>query len=158
MRAAGLPVPLSRFVRAAGEVAVAAREVGFPALVRASRTLGGAGGGVARDLAELEAAVAHGLRQSPVGEVLVERLANFVFFSQGFSQIEQSGDEFIVVEIFFRFILLKDLAQVVEPYVDGLDGCFWATIFKRRQGCGLSAMKEHKWSVLLVRERPLIVV
>ncbi|MDO9173075.1 MAG: carbamoyl-phosphate synthase large subunit, partial [bacterium] len=73
MIAAGLPVPVSRFVRAAGEVADAAREVGFPALVRASRTLGGAGGGVARDLAGLEAAVAHGLRQSPVGEVLVER-------------------------------------------------------------------------------------
>ena len=73
MIAAGLPVPVSRFVRAVGEVADAAREVGFPALVRASRTLGGAGGGVARDLAELETAVAHGLRQSPVGEVLVER-------------------------------------------------------------------------------------
>ncbi len=70
---AGLPVPVSRFVRAVDEVVDAAREVGFPALVRASRTLGGAGGGVARDLAELEAAVAHGLRQSPVGEVLVER-------------------------------------------------------------------------------------
>ena len=70
---AGLPVPPSRFVTSLDQVADAAAEIGFPALVRASRTLGGAGGGVAADLDELLRIAAHGLRQSPVGEVLVER-------------------------------------------------------------------------------------
>ena len=70
---AGLPIPPSRSVHSLDEVREAAAVIGFPALVRASRTLGGTGGGIARDAAELERAVAHGLRQSPVGEVLVER-------------------------------------------------------------------------------------
>jgi carbamoyl-phosphate synthase large subunit len=73
MLESGLPVPASRAVHTLDEARASIDEVGFPALVRASRTLGGTGGGVARDAAELEQAVAHGLRRSPVGEVLIER-------------------------------------------------------------------------------------
>ncbi len=50
-----------------------AAQVGYPVLVRPSFTLGGTGGGIAYDEAELIEAVKHGCRQSPVGQVLVEQ-------------------------------------------------------------------------------------
>jgi len=73
MRAAGVPVPPSVTCRDLAGAGEAAREIGFPALVRASFTLGGTGGGIAETAADLARVVAHGLRQSLVGEVLVER-------------------------------------------------------------------------------------
>lgn len=47
-------------------------EVGFPVVIRPSFTLGGAGGGIARDQGELERIVSQGLALSPEHEVLVE--------------------------------------------------------------------------------------
>ncbi len=46
--------------------------LGFPVVVRPSFTLGGAGGGIAHDAAELQEIVSQGLELSPVGEVLIE--------------------------------------------------------------------------------------
>ncbi len=45
----------------------------FPVLIRPSFTLGGSGGGVAHSEAELREKCARGLRESPVGQVLVEQ-------------------------------------------------------------------------------------
>lgn len=73
MLAAGVPVPVSHFVYSLEEAWQAVAEIGFPALVRASFTLGGTGGGVAEGPDDFTAVVAHGLRSSPVGEVLIER-------------------------------------------------------------------------------------
>ncbi|MGC8724582.1 MAG: carbamoyl-phosphate synthase large subunit [Acidobacteriota bacterium] len=47
-------------------------EVGFPAILRPSYTLGGAGGGVARDEGRFAELLAYGLAASPVHSVLVE--------------------------------------------------------------------------------------
>ena len=47
-------------------------QVGFPTVVRPSFTLGGSGGGIARDAREFERIVKHGLELSPVGKVLLE--------------------------------------------------------------------------------------
>ena len=46
--------------------------LGFPIVVRPSFTLGGSGGGIARNLEEFKAIVAHGLDLSPTTEVLLE--------------------------------------------------------------------------------------
>ena len=73
MHAAGVPVTESHFVYSVAEAREAIGEIGYPALVRASFTLGGTGGGIAAGPEEFEAIVAHGLRSSPVGEVLIER-------------------------------------------------------------------------------------
>jgi carbamoyl-phosphate synthase large subunit len=73
MIAANVPVPTSHFVYSLAEAWTAVEEIGFPALVRASFTLGGTGGGVAEKREEFEAVVSHGLRSSPVGEVLIEQ-------------------------------------------------------------------------------------
>jgi carbamoyl-phosphate synthase large subunit len=73
MITAGVPVPVSHFVHSLEEAWAAIEEIGFPALIRASFTLGGTGGGVAEGVEDFAAVVAHGLRSSPVGEVLIER-------------------------------------------------------------------------------------
>ncbi|MEM7333986.1 MAG: carbamoyl-phosphate synthase large subunit [Chloroflexota bacterium] len=73
MIASNVPVPVSRYVHSVEEAWEAVEEIGFPTLIRASFTMGGAGGGVANTRDEFEAVVSHGLRQSPVGEVLIER-------------------------------------------------------------------------------------
>ena len=49
-----------------------AGELGFPVVLRPSFTMGGAGGGIARDEDELVRIVSQGLELSPAGEVLVE--------------------------------------------------------------------------------------
>ncbi|MCP4363020.1 MAG: carbamoyl-phosphate synthase large subunit [Chloroflexi bacterium] len=73
MLAANVPVPDSHFVYSLEEAWTAVAEIGFPALVRASFTLGGTGGGVAEGPEDFAAIVSHGLRSSPVGEILIER-------------------------------------------------------------------------------------
>ena len=47
-------------------------EIGYPVVLRPSFTLGGAGGGIAHDEAELTLIVSQGIELSPAGEVLVE--------------------------------------------------------------------------------------
>ncbi len=47
-------------------------EVGFPAIIRPSFTLGGTGGGIAYNREEYEFQVSHGLDLSPISEVLIE--------------------------------------------------------------------------------------
>ncbi len=69
----GLKMPRSVIAKNPADVLVLAAEVGYPLLVRPSFTLGGTGGGIAHDEAELMAAVEHGCRNSPVGEVLVDQ-------------------------------------------------------------------------------------
>ncbi|MGA1633205.1 MAG: carbamoyl-phosphate synthase large subunit, partial [Phycisphaerales bacterium] len=68
----GLETPRSRYVRTVDEALAAADELGYPLVLRPSFTLGGKGGGVAYDRAQLVTAIARGIADSPVGEVLVE--------------------------------------------------------------------------------------
>ncbi len=69
----GLKMPASVITKTPAEALQLAAQVGYPLLVRASFTLGGAGGSVACNEAELIEAVQHGVRQSPVGQVLVDQ-------------------------------------------------------------------------------------
>ncbi|MCC7360404.1 MAG: carbamoyl-phosphate synthase large subunit [Anaerolineales bacterium] len=73
MLAAGLAVPQSGLARTVAEAEALAAQVGYPCLIRPSFTLGGSGGGIAADPDQLVALAAHGLRESPVGEVLIEQ-------------------------------------------------------------------------------------
>jgi carbamoyl-phosphate synthase large subunit len=68
----GLEVPKSGFATTLEEAAAVAREVGLPAIIRPSRTLGGTGGSIAETAADYEAAVAWGLEASPIRQVLIE--------------------------------------------------------------------------------------
>ncbi len=73
MAKAKVPTLPSRAVYSLEAAREAAKEVGFPVMVRVAYTLGGKGGGVARTWDELGEVVTRGLRASPVGQVLLER-------------------------------------------------------------------------------------
>ncbi|MEK6224794.1 MAG: carbamoyl-phosphate synthase large subunit [Chloroflexota bacterium] len=67
------PVPESITAHSVEDALAFAARVGYPLVVRPAFTLGGTGGGVANDPAELTARVTSGVAASPIGQVLVER-------------------------------------------------------------------------------------
>jgi carbamoyl-phosphate synthase large subunit len=73
MRRIGLDTPQGRTVTSVADALDAAAEVGYPAIIRPSFTLGGTGGGVAYNRAEFEELVEHALELSPVHSTLIER-------------------------------------------------------------------------------------
>ncbi|GAB1421787.1 carbamoyl-phosphate synthase large subunit [Anaerolineales bacterium] len=72
MEEIGLKSPASEVVSNVEDALEVAKVIGYPLLIRPSFTLGGSGGGVAYDEADLRRIVASGVQQSPVGEVLVD--------------------------------------------------------------------------------------
>jgi carbamoyl-phosphate synthase large subunit len=68
----GLKSPKSEVVDNVEDAIRVAETLGYPVLVRASFTLGGTGGGVAYNEAELREIAARGIKLSPVGEVLID--------------------------------------------------------------------------------------
>jgi len=72
MERIGIECARGQLVRSVDEAVAALEQVGLPAIIRPSFTLGGEGGGIATTRAELMEIVERGLALSPVGEVLVE--------------------------------------------------------------------------------------
>jgi carbamoyl-phosphate synthase large subunit len=72
MLAIGLEVPKSGFATTPAEALSVLRDVGLPAIIRPSRTLGGTGGSIAESQREYEDAVAWGLDASPIRQILIE--------------------------------------------------------------------------------------
>ena len=68
----GLESPRSRTVHSMAEAEAVLPEIGLPAIIRPSFTLGGTGGGIAYNVEEYEAICKTGLDASPVDEILVE--------------------------------------------------------------------------------------
>src|SRR4051812_38372934 len=68
----GLDVPKSFFAHNLEEARKAVEGIGFPAIIRASFTLGGTGGGIARDMDEFERIAALGIESSMIHEILIE--------------------------------------------------------------------------------------
>ena len=96
MERVGLACPKARIARSLEEAREAAKELGWPIILRPSFTLGGAGGGIAHDAKELEAKVALALAESPSHEVLVEEsLLGWKEFE--LEVIRDSADNFVVV-------------------------------------------------------------
>ncbi|QBI21538.1 carbamoyl-phosphate synthase large subunit [Egibacter rhizosphaerae] len=72
MRDIGVEVAASTTVTRVGDAEAFAERVGFPILVRASYTLGGAGSGLARDREQFARMVGEGLAASPIGQVQLD--------------------------------------------------------------------------------------
>ena len=72
MREIGLETPRSYIAHSMEEALAVQAEVGFPAVIRPSFTLGGSGGGIAFNREEFEQIVGRGLDASPTSEVLIE--------------------------------------------------------------------------------------
>jgi len=68
----GLACPRSRLVTSVEEARAVIDEIGFPAILRPSFTLGGSGGGIAYNRPDFDRMVQFGLDQSPVHSILVE--------------------------------------------------------------------------------------
>ncbi|MCR4364441.1 MULTISPECIES: carbamoyl-phosphate synthase (glutamine-hydrolyzing) large subunit [Bacillus amyloliquefaciens group] len=67
------PVPESEIIRTLQEAEEFVGRIGFPVIVRPAYTLGGTGGGICSDEAELKEIVENGLKLSPVHQCLLEK-------------------------------------------------------------------------------------
>jgi carbamoyl-phosphate synthase large subunit len=72
MEEIGLSVPRSGYGRSLEESRTVRDEIGYPIIIRPSRTLGGMGGGFAHNDEEFDELVAWGLDASPNSELLIE--------------------------------------------------------------------------------------
>lgn len=73
MRELEQPVPESVIVTTVQEAVDFANEIGYPIIVRPAYTLGGTGGGICANEAELLETVASGIRYSPINQCLIEK-------------------------------------------------------------------------------------
>ncbi|RAL26079.1 carbamoyl-phosphate synthase large subunit [Thermoflavimicrobium daqui] len=73
MKELGEPIPPSTIVHTIDEAITFANEIGYPVIVRPAYTLGGTGGGIAKNEAELRETVDNGLRYSPITQCLIEK-------------------------------------------------------------------------------------
>jgi carbamoyl-phosphate synthase large subunit len=93
VRLAGYLMPASEVITSSDQLNP---ELAFPVIVRPAFTLGGHGGGVAYSASELERQLELGLRESPVGQVLVEEsLAGWDEFE--LEVMRDSADNVVVV-------------------------------------------------------------
>ncbi len=73
MEKIGEPCIPSKVVETIEDSVAFAEEIGYPVIVRPAFTLGGTGGGIANDEAELRDIAKNGLRLSPITQILVEK-------------------------------------------------------------------------------------
>lgn len=73
MERIGEPCAASKVVENVEDGVAFTAQIGYPVVLRPAYTLGGSGGGIAHNQAELEEILENGLRLSRVGQVLVER-------------------------------------------------------------------------------------
>ena len=92
----GEPVPESRIVHSLEESLDFAKKIGYPLIVRPAFTLGGTGGGIAKDEQELIMITNSGLAASPIEQCLIERsIAGFKEIE--YEVIRDSKDNCIIV-------------------------------------------------------------
>ena len=68
----GLDLPKSKIVNNFSQASNALKQIGLPAIIRPAFTLGGLGGGIAKNKKEFFKILKNGLHESPVKQVLVE--------------------------------------------------------------------------------------
>jgi len=73
MKELGEPIPESMIVSHVDDALIFADKTGYPLIVRPAFTLGGTGGGIVQNAAELEQIAESGLQASLIGQILVER-------------------------------------------------------------------------------------
>jgi len=68
----GLDLPKSQIVNNINQSSKALKKIGLPAIIRPAFTLGGLGGGIAKNKKDFQKILKSGLQESPVSQVLVE--------------------------------------------------------------------------------------
>ncbi len=96
MHEIGEPVPESTIVHSIDEALNFSDKIGFPLIVRPAFTLGGTGGGIAKNTEELTTIATSGLSASPIHQCLIERsIAGFKEIE--YEVIRDSNDNCIIV-------------------------------------------------------------
>lgn len=96
MQEIGEPVPESRIVTSVEEAVEFTSRIGYPVIIRPAFTLGGTGGGIAKNEEELITISNSGLSASPIGQCLIERsIAGFKEVE--YEVIRDSNDNCIIV-------------------------------------------------------------
>jgi carbamoyl-phosphate synthase large subunit len=96
MREIGLDVPASGIAKSLDEGLKIVEEVGFPAIIRPSFTMGGVGGGIAYNLEEFKDIAGRGLDLSPIHEILVEE--SVIGWKEFELEVMRDGaDNFVVI-------------------------------------------------------------
>ncbi|MBL8143470.1 MAG: carbamoyl-phosphate synthase large subunit [Acidobacteria bacterium] len=96
MREIDVDVPRSQVVGTLDAAMAAVAEIGYPAIIRPSFTMGGVGGGIAYNLEEYREIVARGIELSPVHEVLVEE--SVIGWKEFELEVMRDGaDNFVVI-------------------------------------------------------------
>ncbi|HEY6333603.1 MAG TPA: carbamoyl-phosphate synthase large subunit, partial [Blastocatellia bacterium] len=73
MEEIGFSMPHAEYVKSLEQARAVVKEIGYPAIIRPSFTLGGTGGGIAFNAEEFEEIVARALAASPIHETSVEQ-------------------------------------------------------------------------------------
>jgi carbamoyl-phosphate synthase large subunit len=92
----GLSVARSFVARTLEDANAAAKQLGFPVVLRPSFTLGGSGGGIARDQTQFDAAIRWAFAQSPTHECLIEE-SLLGWKEYEFEVIRDRADNFAVI-------------------------------------------------------------
>jgi carbamoyl-phosphate synthase large subunit len=95
MKEIGIDVPRSGVATSLEEAGAIVEEVGFPAIIRPSFTLGGVGGGIAYNVEEFKELAGRGLDLSPVHEILVEE--SVIGWKEFELEVMRDGDDNYVV-------------------------------------------------------------
>jgi len=96
MHEIGEPVPESAIVNTLEEALNFSKKIGFPLIVRPAFTLGGTGGGIAKNEEDLTSIAISGLSASPIHQCLIERsIAGFKEIE--YEVIRDSNDNCIIV-------------------------------------------------------------
>ena len=94
-------------------------QIGYPAIIRPSFTLGGTGGGIAYHEAELRTIITQGLHDSPVHSVLLERSLLEIVHSPSqinAADLEQIRRRIDAAALLFKVRVMRDeLRQREEP-------------------------------------------
>src|ERR671915_18311 len=95
MERIGLKVARGGVVGSLDEAFAVLEQTDFPAIVRPSFTLGGAGGGIAYNREEFEDVVRRGLSESPTQQVLIER--SVIGWKEFELEVMRDGDDNVVI-------------------------------------------------------------
>jgi carbamoyl-phosphate synthase large subunit len=96
MREIGVDVPTSGLARTLEEALALVEQVGFPAIIRPSFTLGGVGGGIAYNIEEFRELAGRGMELSPVHQILVE--ASVIGWKEFELEVmRDAADNFVVI-------------------------------------------------------------
>ncbi|MDR1079548.1 MAG: carbamoyl-phosphate synthase large subunit [Deltaproteobacteria bacterium] len=96
MTSLGLDIPVSALAHTVEEAIDVAERTGYPAIIRPSYTLGGTGGGIARNRSEMELLAWKGLNASPVGQILIEQ-SLIGWKEMELEMIRDMGDNAVIV-------------------------------------------------------------